>query len=507
MSGAAGAPVTIAPATPLGTMSAQAVLSMIAPTLPATPQGPSDADASAFEGLLATVLAADGAAPAAAGVAPLPATGEATADDTAPQADGVDLSGLPGFLTAALPAAASPVIRTGAEPSVAADDAGSVPAPVAAPESTSGASMSSAIAPTPANGAGLPALPGTATAAPPEPQAVAATTSDKAPEPQVVAAAPVPVPVPAPQVPAGTKPARSATPQIPPVAASSDDAQPALPTGDAIQTATSEEDSPSAPPVKSGAVPAPAPSALPAPPLRPLAERTSKPLDQAAQVSISAAPTEAKTAVSTPTPPSTPADSPSKPAAPAASAAPAAPAADPGSPPAEPAPTGEAAPGQTEAAAPARDHSLSTLSRATIDATAQIAAQILRKLEGRSTRFEIALRPDELGRVDVKLDIDAEGRLAARLAFDNPVAATDLRGRVDDLRRQLEAAGFQLAEDAFEFAERDSGSSAFDRGQDARQGQNRAFAAAARLNADIDVAQPPQWLALSLSPSGVDMKV
>ena len=136
-----------------------------------------------------------------------------------------------------------------------------------------------------------------------------------------------------------------------------------------------------------------------------------------------------------------------------------------------------------------------------------VAAQILRKLEGRSTRFEIALRPAELGRVDVKLDIDSEGRLAARLAFDNPVAATDLRGRVDDLRRQLEAAGFQLAEDAFEFAERDSGSSAFDRGQDTRHGQSRAFAAAARLNADTDIAQPPQWLALSLSPSGVDMKV
>jgi flagellar hook-length control protein FliK len=175
--------------------------------------------------------------------------------------------------------------------------------------------------------------------------------------------------------------------------------------------------------------------------------------------------------------------------------------------PTEAAPAGDAVPAQTEAAAPARDHSLSTLSRASIDATAQIAAQILRKLEGRSTRFEIALKPAELGRVDVKLDIDSEGRLAARLAFDNPAAAADLRGRADELRRQLEAVGFQMADDAFEFAERDSGSSAFDRGQDAQRGQNRAFATAARLNNEIDVAQPPKWLALSLSPSGVDMKV
>jgi hypothetical protein len=170
-------------------------------------------------------------------------------------------------------------------------------------------------------------------------------------------------------------------------------------------------------------------------------------------------------------------------------------------------PPGEGASTQTQAPAAARETGVSQLSRATIEATAQIAAQILRRLEGRSTRFEMALTPDELGRVDVKLDIDSEGRLNARLAFDNPAAATDLRGRADELRRQLEDAGFHLAADAFEFAERDSGSSAFDRGQDARNGSSRAFAAASRLNDEIDVAQPPRWLALTLSPSGVDMKV
>ncbi|RZJ45385.1 MAG: flagellar hook-length control protein FliK [Brevundimonas sp.] len=148
------------------------------------------------------------------------------------------------------------------------------------------------------------------------------------------------------------------------------------------------------------------------------------------------------------------------------------------------------------------------MSRVAVEATAQIAAQILRRLEGRSTRFEMSLTPDELGRIDIKLDIDAEGRLAARLAFDNPAAAADLKGRADELRRQLEQQGFHLAEDAFEFSQRDSGSSAFDRGQDSREGQSRAFAAASRLNADADVvAQPPRWTALSLTPTGVDMKV
>ncbi|MGQ3068696.1 MAG: flagellar hook-length control protein FliK [Brevundimonas sp.] len=163
---------------------------------------------------------------------------------------------------------------------------------------------------------------------------------------------------------------------------------------------------------------------------------------------------------------------------------------------------------QSAATATVREAHSPGLSRSAVEATVQIAAQIQRRLEARNTRFEIALTPDDLGRVDVRLDIDAEGRLAARLAFDNPAAAADLRGRADELRRQLEQFGFQLADDAFEFAERDSGSSAFDRGQDARDGQGRAFARANRLNLDTDTAAlTPRWTHLSLTPTGVDLKV
>lgn len=260
--------------------------------------------------------------------------------------------------------------------------------------------------------------------------------------------------------------------------------------------------------VRTGAIPVVAAPPMPAPaPLRALAERTSKPLE-APVAGTGDAPRAGESApvkavASAPTP--------------AASAPPAgfresitpSPAATPSSDgrPPEVAPTGDAVAAEADAPAITREAPLSQLSRVAIEATAQIAAQILRRLEGRSTRFEIALTPAELGRVDVKLDIDSEGRLNARLAFDNPAAATDLRGRADELRRQLEEAGFHLGDDALEFAERDSGSSAFDRGQDAREGQSRAFTAAARLNAEIDVAQPPRWMALTLSPSGVDMKV
>ena len=155
----------------------------------------------------------------------------------------------------------------------------------------------------------------------------------------------------------------------------------------------------------------------------------------------------------------------------------------------------------------ARDASLSSLSRATIETTAHLAAQITRRLEGRSTRFEMALTPEGLGRVDVSLDIDADGQLAARLAFDNPLAAMDMRGRVDELRRQLEDQGFKLADDALQFTDRDPQS----RGDGFDGRRERAFARSNRLadDADLEISAPVagRWMSLSLTPDRVDLKV
>lgn len=346
--------------------------------------------------------------------------------------------------------------------------------------------------------AGPLVLPGTVILEKPEPQVIAETGSYKAAEPLILPDGMTAKSL-GPQVLPAAADGKAQRPQVLPASDPDLIAPPGPDDGDAGDAAAATR-------TGTGAA-SPQPHSLqpPPPPLKALAERTSKPLEDTPTVLPPS--TDAKAAVPA-SPPLATADQVAKPA-PQTAPLQAGPQADAPAPLVDEARSagGGAATSQSEAPASIRDHSLSTLSRASIDATAQIAAQIQRRLEGRSTRFEIALRPAELGRVDVKLDIDAEGRLAARLAFDNPAAATDLRGRVDDLRRQLEAAGFELADDAFEFAERDSGSSAFDRGQDARHGHDRAFAAAARLKTEIDVAQPPQWLALSLSPSGVDMKV
>lgn len=173
---------------------------------------------------------------------------------------------------------------------------------------------------------------------------------------------------------------------------------------------------------------------------------------------------------------------------------------------ASPAPA-DAQPAQ-QAAASSHAQALSTLSRATVETTAQLAAQMARKLEGRSTRFDMVLTPEDLGRVDVSLEIGKDGQLSARLAFDNPAAAADLKGRADELRRQLQEAGFQVAGDALDFSQRDpsTGGGAFER----QQQRNALFAGASRLAAQADmptVPAPGAWINHSLTPDRVDLKV
>ncbi len=146
----------------------------------------------------------------------------------------------------------------------------------------------------------------------------------------------------------------------------------------------------------------------------------------------------------------------------------------------------------------------SGLSRATVETTANLAAQITSRLVGRSTRLELGLTPEGLGRVDVTLDIDDDGQLSARLAFDNPLAATELRGRADELRRQLEDAGFTLARDALDFSSRDNPS-----GGERRQQRASAYADRHAANDDmIDIASTA-WMPSPnrLTPQGVDVKV
>lgn len=507
-------------------MSALNLLSVIAPAVPTLSQGSAGEVASGFQSLLeAQSLPVSQSVPAAqtaptagsdeavtesgakSGLAETPLLDAAKATDVA--ATGFLLAPTQPFAPLVLPvaegsASAAEARAPAPEPGGGEADPATLPpapAPAAQPPAAQPPAASPPTAPLPTAEAEPPVPPETMPLAPVE-KARGAKTNDPQIQPAVSDFGNIPARLSELRLDRPEAPARTAPPVVA-VEAEPRAAGAPAPTLPPAQSAPSTPPAPSAPP-------APTITAPPAP-LRPLTERTSRPVEapvtRTGETPGLAEPAKAAKPGATAT--ATPADQTAKPSELLVAAVTRDGTTDETSdePTSEPVQGGEATTAQTQAPASARETTVSQLSRATVEATAQIAAQILRRLEGRSTRFEMALTPEELGRVDVKLDIDSEGRLNARLAFDNPAAATDLRGRADELRRELEEAGFHLAEDAFEFTDRDSGSSAFDRGQDARNGSARAFANASRLNTEIDLAQPPQWLTLSLTPSGLDMKV
>jgi flagellar hook-length control protein FliK len=121
------------------------------------------------------------------------------------------------------------------------------------------------------------------------------------------------------------------------------------------------------------------------------------------------------------------------------------------------------APAATTHSTPAAAQAATTAARGAPETVASLAAQIIKKAEGRATRFDVELHPADLGQVNVRLEIGAHGRMTASMSFENPHAAAELRGRADELRNALENAGFDL-----------SGGLSFDVAGDQGQGRNQA---------------------------------
>ena len=78
----------------------------------------------------------------------------------------------------------------------------------------------------------------------------------------------------------------------------------------------------------------------------------------------------------------------------------------------------------------------------------------LRSLDG-SNQFEIRLSPEELGRVDVKLDIDKSGEVRAHLVVERPEALALLTRDRAQLERAFEQAGLRPGDGGIAFSLRD----------------------------------------------------
>ncbi len=71
-----------------------------------------------------------------------------------------------------------------------------------------------------------------------------------------------------------------------------------------------------------------------------------------------------------------------------------------------------------------------------------------------SKRFEIRLDPPELGRIDVRLDVDTNGKVTSRLIVERTETLDLLRRDAPQLERALQHAGLNT-EGGLEFSLRD----------------------------------------------------
>ena len=152
--------------------------------------------------------------------------------------------------------------------------------------------------------------------------------------------------------------------------------------------------------------------------------------------------------------------------------------------------------------------------RGSPETVANMAAQIIKKLEGKTTRFDVELDPHGLGKVDVRIEIGAHGRVTAGMTFENPQAAADVKARAAELQQALEQAGFDLSggltfDVASDRGQQQQQNQAWqDQGDASRAFQGRAFRAA--LDTAGDAAEAANQGALRLRRgvnAGLDVRI
>jgi hypothetical protein len=163
-----------------------------------------------------------------------------------------------------------------------------------------------------------------------------------------------------------------------------------------------------------------------------------------------------------------------------------------------------------QAQAPSTTTPVATQLTVTAAATAAVplnglALQIAVTAQSGRSRFEIRLDPAELGRIDVRIDVDRHGQLTSHLTVEKPETLAMLRQDAPQLQRALDNAGFKTGDGGLQFSLRDQSSS----GHNASDGADRN---AQRLIISEDDSIPASvagrtYGRMSGSGGGVDIRV
>jgi flagellar hook-length control protein FliK len=102
-----------------------------------------------------------------------------------------------------------------------------------------------------------------------------------------------------------------------------------------------------------------------------------------------------------------------------------------------------------------------------------LALEIAVSARSGKSRFEIRLDPAELGRIDVRIDVDRNGQVTSHLTVERPETLALLRQDAPQLQRQLDDAGFKTGDGGLQFSLRDQSSSSQNNGNETSRNAQR----------------------------------
>jgi len=133
-----------------------------------------------------------------------------------------------------------------------------------------------------------------------------------------------------------------------------------------------------------------------------------------------------------------------------------------------------------------------------------LAVEIAVSARSGKSRFEIRLDPADLGRIDVRIDVDRNGRVTSHLTVEKPETLSMLRQEAPQLQRQLDDAGFKTGNGGLQFSLRDQSSSGQDGNETGRNAQRLVISDDETISAAV---AGRTYGRVPGSGSGVDIRV
>ncbi len=102
-----------------------------------------------------------------------------------------------------------------------------------------------------------------------------------------------------------------------------------------------------------------------------------------------------------------------------------------------------------------------------------LAFEIAASARSGKSRFDIRLDPADLGRIDVRIDVDRTGQVTSHLTVEKPETLSMLRQDAPQLQQALDDAGFKTGDGGLQFSLRDQSSSGNNSGNETSRNAQR----------------------------------